>query len=345
MAGTSGSLTTSMNLLAWGSASSVVSQVLSGDFNGDGKSDIWSFEDSYIRIYSLTGTSLTLLYAQQTAIKNHCFTLGDFNGDGKTDMFMYGIKTSQVSMDWNEWEIHLSNGVEFEIQYIPALKVNLKYDNVRIGDFNGDGSSDVMATSADVSWYGTWFFISKNYGTGMYAHKLTGYPVELQRYNIADFDGDGRDDFLSTDSASPWWNGYHLYKSGSKNSILLEKIGNGIGNLTKISYKPVSRSDAPYTKGSGAVFPVMDYQGPVMVVSTVLNSDGLGNLNSTGYRYQGIKIHRQGKGYLCMEKQIVSTVTDTTEYSYSYHTSKFFTQLITMIKKAGSTTLSTLTND
>ena len=54
----------------------------------------------------------------------------------------------------------------------------------------------------------------------------------------------------------------------------------------------------------------------------------------------------QGKGFLCMTKQTVTDVANnmSTETSYSYHLSKYFPQLTSSVNKAGSTTLTTVSN-
>ncbi len=203
-----------------------------------------------------------------------------------------------------------------------------------------------MATSADDSWDGAYYFISKNNGTDFYSHNVSNYPIATHHYYVADFDGDGRTDFLCTDGASPWWNGYQIYKSGSKNKILLKKAGNGLNLLTKISYQSIAENGAPYTKGTGASFPVMDFQGPLTVVSSVLSDNGRGSQNTTNYAYQGVKIHRQGKGFLCMAKQTVTDVANSmsTETNFGYHNSKYFPKLTSTVNKAGTTTLSTVSN-
>ncbi|MCD6354669.1 MAG: VCBS repeat-containing protein, partial [Prolixibacteraceae bacterium] len=342
----SGTLGTSMVIRASGTYSALADQILSGDFNGDGKADIWGFSDNGIKIYTFNGSGLTQLYSSTWPNKNHFFTLGDFNSDGKVDMFLYGYKNGSTEYDWSDWQIQLSTGTGFEKQSIPQKKSNLKDDYVRIGDFNGDGASDIMATSADDSWDGAYYFISKNNGTDFYSHNVSNYPIATHHYYVADFDGDGRTDFLCTDGASPWWNGYQIYKSGSKNKILLKKAGNGLNLLTKISYQSIAENGAPYTKGTGASFPVMDFQGPLTVVSSVLSDNGRGSQNTTNYAYQGVKIHRQGKGFLCMTKQTVTDVANnmSTETNFGYHNSKYFPKLTSTVNKAGTTTLSTVSN-
>jgi len=83
-------MTPFMNLLGSGTISTLAREVLSGDFNGDGKADIWSFEDTGVKIYTFSGSTLSLLYNSTWPSNKHFFTLGDFNADGKTDIFLYG---------------------------------------------------------------------------------------------------------------------------------------------------------------------------------------------------------------------------------------------------------------
>ncbi len=96
LANSSGTLTSSLILRGSGTISTLADQTLSGDFNGDGKADIWSFEVTGVKIYTFSGSTLTLLYSSTWPTKNHYFTLGDFNADGKVDIFLYGYKNGST---------------------------------------------------------------------------------------------------------------------------------------------------------------------------------------------------------------------------------------------------------
>jgi RHS repeat-associated protein len=342
-ANASGVLTSSLILRGSGTNSYMNDEILSGDFNGDGKTNIWSFDDNGVKIWKFSGSSLVQIYSSTWPTKNHHFTLGDFNADGKVDMFLYGYTT----YDWSEWQVYLSTGMDFEKKFIPKKKNNLKNDYVRLGDFNGDGCTDLMVSSSDQSWTGTYFYISKNEGTDFYTNSLPAYPSASHNYYVSDYNGDGRTDFMCTDGAPAWWNGFQMYRTGTKSKMLLEKVANGLNQFTKINYKHLSEPGSPYTKGSGASFPVMDFQGALPVVSSVLSDNGRGSQNTTNYTYEGAKIHRQGKGFLCYTKQ---TVTDAvtnlkTENSFGYHTTKYFPMLTSTVNKYSSTTLSTVNNN
>lgn len=348
LANSSGTLTSSLILRASGTITTLADQTLSGDFNGDGKADIWSFDDSGLKIYTFSNSSLTLLYNSTWPTKSHFFTLGDFNGDGKVDLFLYGLSTN----DWSTWQVQLSTGTGFDQLNIPQKKTNLKNDYIRLGDFNGDGCTDLMVTSLDQSWTGTYFYITKNNGTDFYTHTLSGYPIDSHNYYVADYNGDGRTDFVCTDGLSPWWNSYQVYKSSNNTpptTPLLDKVANGLNHLTTIAYTKLSQAPTSvYQQSSPAPsFPVTNFMGPLPVVSSVTMNNGIGSNNSLNYYYEGAKIHRQGKGFLCYSKIIATDATAEmiTETLSGYSSTYFYPQINTVTKKTtGGTTIETNTN-
>ncbi|HJZ39656.1 MAG TPA: FG-GAP-like repeat-containing protein, partial [Bacteroidales bacterium] len=313
-----------------GTAISTSDKLIISDFNGDGRGDFWRFYADGFNIYSLNGNSFVQIFSSSSIKSNYFFTLGDFNGDGKTDIFYYGYKNGSTEYDMNSWEIHLSTGAGFEIFYLPKKKSNLKDDIVRQGDFNGDGSTDLMITAeTDNGWTGHYYYISKNRGTDFYSHfkAYPSAPVPSHNYYIEDFDGDGRGEYLCTDGNSPWWNGFQIYKATGNTNILMEKIGNGLGVLTKLAYTKLSQAPVSvYQHGYADLFPVYDYQGPISVISSTQLDNGKGTMNVQNYYYEGLKIHRQGKGILCYIRTKVTDVTAgiETENTYGYSSTYFY---------------------
>ncbi len=318
------------------------SDILEGDFDGDGRMDFWSFSSAGLSIFNYDLTNAIIpKYNSSWPTDSYYFTMGDFNGDGKTDLFIYGWKDSNgVEYDWPNWQIQLSNGVLFEQHDVPQRKANLKNDYLRIGDFNGDGSSDLMVNSSDQSWQGTYFYISSNFGTNLYTESLLSYPPASHKFYLADFDGDGRTDFLCTDGVSPWWNGYQMYKSGGITSLLMNKMANGVGFLTKIIYTKLSQaSTSEYQKESNAIFPVIDYIGPWYIVKSVREDNGSGSKNTQNYYYQGAKIHRQGRGFIEYTKLCVTDVATNILSGTlgGYNTSYYYPTLLkSFILRAGT---------
>jgi len=130
----------------------------------------------------------------------------------------------------------------------------------------------------------------------------------------------------------------------------MDKVSNGLNQLTKIEYAKLSQpNNSVYQKGNNAVFPVFDYQGPLTVVSSVNIDNGLGGLNTINYTYEGAKIHRQGKGFLCFSKSTTTNITDgtETESQYDYHLNYYYPRLNTALKRLayGGSVYETTTNN
>ena len=332
---------TSLTLMYSGTISSWGDKNYTADFNGDGKADVWVFDSSGIKIYTVSGNSLITIYSSTWPTKDHKFQLGDFNGDGKTDMFVYGYTT----YEWAEWQTQLSTGTSFEGHYFPAKKTNLKDDKVYACDFNGDGRTDIMALSKNASNNPRqYYFIVNLNGDGISSeYKEQTYLNKDYTFTLGDYDGNGQKDIIVTSATT----GYRLSKTTNvtgTTEMLLKNIGDGFGNITGIYYNKLTDSYSNYERGTGVdVFPVFTYQGPLNVVKSVYN---YGLDSSENYAYSGLKIHRQGKGFLCFVK---TTVTEnntgiTSENQYSYDPTCFSPELLSTTKRAGTNNISIVTN-
>ena len=209
---------------------------------------------------------------------------------------------------------------------MPQKKANLKNDYVRTGDFNGDGFNDIMVTSSAQSWTGTYFYISENNGTDFYTNNLPGYPYSTNNFYLADYNGDGSTDFICTSGLNSW-NGYQVYKSIGNTSVLMNKAANGLGLLTKLTYSKLSQAPTYiYVRDTVAIFPVIDFQGPWSVVSSVQVDNGKGSLNTQNYFYEGAKVHLQGKGFLGFAKTVATDVTSGIESNniFGYNSTYFY---------------------
>lgn len=151
--------------------------IIPGDFNGDGKADFirqekgaWALDESHtFRLYLSRGDGTFFKTPSQHRIvgQNMSGDLarllpGDFNGDGKTDFArqVFGPATSDPSDAFGIF-YSLGNG---ELEYIrPAsarLQTYMRYDygstpgvDLFVGDFNGDGQSDVISQPREITPY------------------------------------------------------------------------------------------------------------------------------------------------------------------------------------------------
>jgi hypothetical protein len=106
-----------------------------GDFDGDGKTDVFYTAPGGIWLVSYSGTGrwekINEFHADRADIKELAF--GDFDGDGKTDVF----HRPPDSRDWL-----VSYGGTGRWEKINESKASI--DEIALGDFDGDGKTDVF---------------------------------------------------------------------------------------------------------------------------------------------------------------------------------------------------------
>jgi hypothetical protein len=173
-------------------------QWLTGDFNGDGKTDVAkAFNDGglgSVDVHVSNGSSFTM---QRWATKQGGFwdaqqwLTGDFNGDGKTDVAKAFNDGGLGSVD-----VHVSNGSGFTMQRW-ATKQGGFWDTQQwlTGDFNGDGKTDVAKAFNDGGLGSVDVHVSNGSGFTMqrWATKQGGF-WDTQKWLTGDFNGDGKTD-------------------------------------------------------------------------------------------------------------------------------------------------------
>ncbi len=171
-----------------------------GDFNGDGKTDL---------LWRQASTGDTVLWLMNGATIVHSYNLGgsadwsvtatgDFNGDGYTDLIWRQASTGDTVM----W---LMNGAA-----LPALlsSANLggsaDWSVTLTGDFNGDGKSDLLWRQASTGTTVLWFMN----GASLTASVNVGGSADWSAVGTGDFNGDGKTDLVwrqaSTGSTVIW---------------------------------------------------------------------------------------------------------------------------------------------
>ncbi|MNR90568.1 hypothetical protein D3C72_215520 [compost metagenome] len=175
-----------------------------------------------------------------------------------------------------------------------------------MGDFNGDGLTDLAWSATAVS--GVWMYVALGKGDGTFypaqggqLHSGSfGSDSNLYAKLPADFNGDGVTDMVwsATNSAGVWT---YVSINGSIVSDRLSRIVNGSEIKRTIMYKPLT-DKAAYTKdtaGTASSYPKLDIQAPMYVVSSVSASNGAGGTVTTNYKYGGLKAELgTGRGML-----------------------------------------------
>ena len=319
------------------------------DFNGDGCSDLLVLFSNGYKVYEFKGTNNILIetYSGADIINSDFITFGDYNGDGNTDI----VKRTIYNQD--DWSMLYLTGGGFqshELNSFDNFDINKDKNRLFSRDVNADGRTDVIiigqgqstenptnrinvAVSNGNDFSIQEYISSVNLQIGYYdIVNFTTWEEHLQTefFYFEDYKGDGRMQFFYK---YPNISKLFSFASGTP-SHLVNTVIDGIGAKTSFSYQPMSNS-AVYTRGSGAIYPVNDFSSSAQLVSQVSSDNGIGGTTSITYKYEGAKMHRQGKGALGFSKLTTTDITAgiLTETLSGYHNSYYYPQVNTVTKK------------
>ncbi|MEI7866247.1 MAG: VCBS repeat-containing protein [Candidatus Methylumidiphilus sp.] len=192
-------------------------QIITGDFNGDGKTDIahsrsrwgaWRVSLSTGSGFNTQDWSTSPYWSIDLRPDGHEeIVTGDFNGDGKTDV-------AHSRSRWGDWRVSLSTGSGFNTQNwstSPYWTIDSRpdgHEEIVTGDFNGDGKTDIAHSR---SRWGAWRvslstgsgFNTQDWSTGSWAIDLRADGHE--KIVVADFNGDKKSDIAHTRSQWGYW--------------------------------------------------------------------------------------------------------------------------------------------
>ena len=197
---------------------------IAGDYDGDGKTDIGTFNSSNgtfnVSLSNGSGFSGSTPWISNFGANQNIMS-GDFNGDGRADIAFYNATAGNV-------DVALSNGSKFVDNGV-WLSGIASGSTVLTGDFDGDGLIDLYIVSKDAS--GWMVQIAKNTGTS-FQLLPTVYRPRLGSINstimTADFNGDGLTDLVGFDSSNGTWS-VNLNANGFTNSAYYSTTGFGVG--------------------------------------------------------------------------------------------------------------------
>jgi RHS repeat-associated protein len=284
-----------------------------------------------------------LVYAIKNNISAGAITPADFNNDGKADLIIGYQGTSKAGR--MTWTVLLSNGFGPAPTAITLPDGSL-LNSVAIGDWNGDGCTDVISPSTiwisncaggftelttgvtvtsttqylPVDWdgdgqtdllytdstSGNWYLI-RSTGAGLTPPVPLNISSTSKNFFAADQNSDGQPDLMYVDTANGYAVSYYPHNGINTPPDLASSITDGFGINFSPIYVPISQSSI-YTEGTTASFPDEDFRGPMYVANQFSASDGTGGTYSTSFTYSGARLNLQGRGF---EGFATTTSTDS----------------------------------
>lgn len=179
-----------------------------GDFNADGRQDLAgrANTDGTWWTASSTQTASRSRFLNQYAgqwnnnVEWTDIAVGDFNGDGTDDIA--GRETTGQE-ESSRWWISASVNGSFATRFWTRWNHADKWEDVLVGDFNGDGIDDV-ASRGDGRWW-----IATSTQQQEVSLRYWGYWTTATTWDdvrVIDVNGDGMDDIVGRAANGEWWN-------------------------------------------------------------------------------------------------------------------------------------------
>ena len=240
-----------------------------GDFNGDGVSDILlqNMKNNQLQIWDLDGktdalrTMTTMDWGSISTNPGSNFKVkatGDFNNDGVTDIVLQNESTGDVRV----WEMSSSPSASHQFSVLKSVDVTgahpegftNEWQVKATGDFNGDGYSDILLQNALTRDCMIWQQ-DKAMGTSHFGFVGWTPPEHWEIKGTGDFNGDGKSDILLQNSLTTQcyiWQVNGTWGSGDWRGRELM----GLSDYGAVSWTPVKNDANNWeVKGTG------DYNG------------------------------------------------------------------------------------
>jgi RHS repeat-associated protein len=287
--------------------------IVMGDFNGDGKTDVfrqYGPNNDPAALFLSYGTSIAStatwvhngpdINGHDTDFTMYTIYTGDFNGDGKTDLLLVadgitvGSKTHYGYGHASEIWLATGKTGSYDVAFVYAGSIPASNDSrdkpinnapaIRavVGDFNSDGADDI--------------WILKPSGDQLY--EMTYSPEKITTFS------------------------------------------NGLGAATTVTYDRINKNAPLYQKCAtagtyvcGDAWPLIDDDGPIYVVKQVDATNGIGGTYTSTYSYGQARSDAKGRGLLGFAQMTVTDVQTHIVQTKNYSTTFPYLGLVTSSTK------------
>lgn len=208
------------------------------DFDGDGKKDIYVFNNSdwsfgYCGMLKSTGTALQMKKRYDEYLPGNYMTssdkifIADLNGDNKEEFVLYKANTQTTRLYRSSGTLLTMTGEYFQVLPGWTSKAN---DQYHVADFNGDGKDDLFVFNG-VDWGPEYMLMLKSNGSSYdyvirYDDVMPNWNMSnSDKFYVADINGDGKEDlyvYNTADWATQWLG-----------TIVTNAAGNGVQAISK----------------------------------------------------------------------------------------------------------------
>ncbi len=216
-------------------------KLFAGDFDGDGRDDLYVFNGTdwnqpYLTMLKSEGNRFQPVRRYDTNLpgwemrRDDAHYVADFNEDGRDDLFIYNGR------NWNIPYLLMLRANSTSLSYVRRYDQNLpgtwemgRNERFFVGDFNGDGKESIIAQDRE-SWsqiHLRVFNINSSSNGIVQASRYYG-PIEGSNFtwtmnrkddlHVGDFDNDGSDDLALFNGIN--WNGAYLGLFESQSGVL-----------------------------------------------------------------------------------------------------------------------------